>query len=128
VFSINKMSVSDSCESCASSHCLHAARTCDARRRRVVRAYSSCIILALSRAVRTRCRVPFARVVVCHVRMSRVSARRHASLRAIALPARYRVDVRVPFTRCLRVVDISFARSCHASGSCVARHRRVIIN
>ena len=95
MFSINTMSVSDSCESCASSHYLRAVRTCDDRRRRVVRAYSSCVILA--------CRVPFARVVACHVRTSRVSARRHASLRAIALPARYRVHVRVPFTRCLRV-------------------------
>jgi hypothetical protein len=95
VFSINTMSVSDSCESCASSHYLRAVRTCDARRRRVVRAYSSCVILA--------CRVSFARVVACHVRTSRVSARRHTSLRAIALPARYRVHVRMPFTRCLRV-------------------------
>jgi hypothetical protein len=120
VFSINTMSVSDSCESCASSHCLRAVRTCDARRHRVVRAYSNALF--------SRCRVPFARVVVFHVRTSRVSARRHASLRAIALPARYRVHVRVSFTRCLRVVDISFARSCHASSSCVSRRRRVIIN
>jgi hypothetical protein len=52
VFSINTKSVSDSCESCASSHCLHAVRTCGARRRRVVRAYSSCVILVLSRVVR----------------------------------------------------------------------------
>jgi hypothetical protein len=83
-----------------------------------------CIVYALF----SRCRVPFAHVVACHVRTSRVLARRHASLRAIALPAQYRVHVRVPFTRCLRVVDISFARSCHASGSCVARCQRVIIN
>jgi len=49
-------------------------------------------------------------------------------LHAIALPTRYRVHVRVPFTRCLRIIDVSFARSCHASGSCVARRLRVIIN
>jgi hypothetical protein len=52
VFSINTMYVSDSCELCASSHCLHAVRTCGARRRHVVRAYSSCVILVLSRVVR----------------------------------------------------------------------------
>jgi hypothetical protein len=61
VFSINTMSVSDSCESCASSHCLH---TCDARCHRVVRAYSSCVILvcraSFARAVRTRRHTSFA--------------------------------------------------------------------
>jgi hypothetical protein len=29
------------------------------------------------------------------------------------------MHVRVPFTRCLRGIDISFARSCHVSGSYV---------
>jgi hypothetical protein len=48
VFSINEMSISDTCESCASSHCLRAVRTCGAHRRRVVRVYSSCVILVLS--------------------------------------------------------------------------------
>jgi hypothetical protein len=86
------------------------------------------LFVRIVHALFSRCSVPFARVVACHVRTSRVSARRHASLHAIALPARYRVHVRVPFTRCLRVVDISFARSCHASGSCVARRRFVIMN
>ena len=62
MFGINTMSVSDSCESCASSHYLRAVRTCDARCRRVVCAYSSCVILA--------CRVPFARVVTRRVRAS----------------------------------------------------------
>jgi hypothetical protein len=52
VFSINAMSISDSCESCALSHYLRAVRTCGARRRRVVRAYSSCVILVLSCVVR----------------------------------------------------------------------------
>jgi hypothetical protein len=81
VFSINAMSISDSCESCASSHCLHSVRTCDARRRRVVRAYSSfatralpcalfrvsqcCFASVVACAVRTRCRAPFACVARC---------------------------------------------------------------
>jgi hypothetical protein len=47
------MSVSDSRESCASSHCLRAVRTCGAHHRRVIRAYSSCVILVLSHVVRT---------------------------------------------------------------------------
>jgi hypothetical protein len=55
VFSINTMSVSDSRESCASSHCPRVVRTCGARRRRVVRAYSSCVILVF-RASFTCCR------------------------------------------------------------------------
>ena len=79
-------------------------------RRRTVYALFARVALAVAvlfvrivHALFSRCSVPFARVVACHVRTSRVSARRHASLRAIALPARYRVHVRVPFTRCLRV-------------------------
>jgi hypothetical protein len=79
VFSINAMSISDSCESCASSHCLRVVRMCDARRRRVVRVSSSfvtracralpctlfcvsqcCFASVVARAVRTRCRAPFA--------------------------------------------------------------------
>jgi hypothetical protein len=80
VFSINAMSISDTCESCASSHCLHAVRTCDARR--VVRAYSSfvtracralpcalfrvsqcCFASVVACAVHTCCRAPFSCVV-----------------------------------------------------------------
>jgi hypothetical protein len=87
VFSINTMSVSDSCESCASSHCLRVVRTCDARHRRVVRVYSSCVILALSCAVRTRCRMSCA-YVACVGASSRIVC-------ALSLPARYRVHVRV---------------------------------
>jgi hypothetical protein len=58
VFSINTMSVSDSRESCASSHCLRVVRTCGVRRRRVVRALFSCCRASIARgthAVRTRC-------------------------------------------------------------------------
>ena len=40
--------------------------------------------MSVACVVRTRCRVPFARVVTCHVHTSRVSVCRHASLRAIA--------------------------------------------
>jgi hypothetical protein len=68
VFSINTMSVSNSRESCASSHCLRVIRTCGARRRRVVRAYISCVILVLSRVARVR----FARVATRRLRASRV--------------------------------------------------------
>ena len=76
VFSINAMSISDSCESCASSHCLRVVCMHDARRRRVVRVSSSfvtralpCTLFCMSQccfasvvacAVRTRCRAPFA--------------------------------------------------------------------
>jgi hypothetical protein len=70
VFSINTMSVSDSCESCASSHCLRTVRMCDARHRRVVCAYSSCVILV--------CRASFARVT----RADRT--RRHTSFACVA--------------------------------------------
>jgi hypothetical protein len=77
VFSINAMSISDSCESCTSSHCPCTVRTCGARRRRVVRAYSSCVIIVLSRVVRA-CRAcdshASSHVVcvcrVCHLLMS----------------------------------------------------------
>jgi hypothetical protein len=58
VCSINTMSVSDSRESCTSSHCLHAVRTCGAHRRRVVCALFSCCRASFARvmrAVRTRC-------------------------------------------------------------------------
>jgi hypothetical protein len=58
VFGINTMSVSDSCESCASSHCLRAVRTCGAHRRRVVRALFLCCHASIARgtrAVRTCC-------------------------------------------------------------------------
>jgi hypothetical protein len=78
VFSINTMSVSDSCESCASSHCLRVVRTCGARRRRVVRAYSSCVILALMCAVRTRCRMSCA-YVACVGASSCIVARYRAA-------------------------------------------------
>jgi hypothetical protein len=77
VFGINAMYISDSCESCASSHCLHAVRTCGARRRLVVRVYSSFVTLVLSR-------VRFARVTRC-LRASRVSARRRIILFACYL-------------------------------------------
>jgi hypothetical protein len=76
VFSINTMSVNDSCESCASSHCLHTVRTCDARHRRVVCAYSSCVILVcrVSRVVRVCGSHASSHVVsmhrVCHLLMS----------------------------------------------------------
>jgi hypothetical protein len=77
VFGINTMSISDSCESCASSHCLRAVRTCGARRRRVVGAYNSCIILVLSRVDRAwhACGSHVLSHVicmrrVCHLRMS----------------------------------------------------------
>jgi hypothetical protein len=63
VFSINTMSVSDSRESCVSSHCLRVVRTYGARRRRVVRALFSCCrasFARVTRAVRTRCRTSFA--------------------------------------------------------------------
>jgi hypothetical protein len=77
VSSINVMSISDSCESCASSHCLRAVRTCGARRRCVVRAYSSCVILVLSRVIRA-CRACGSHAsshvvcvrLVCHLLMS----------------------------------------------------------
>jgi hypothetical protein len=72
------MSVSDSCESCVSSHCLRAVRTCGARRRRVVCAYNSCIILVLSRVARVR----FARVVTRHLHASRVPLTHVARLTA----------------------------------------------
>jgi hypothetical protein len=78
VFSISTMSISDSCESCASSHGLRAVHTCGARRRRVVRAYSSCVILALTRAVRTRCRMSRA-YVTCVGASSRIVARYRAA-------------------------------------------------
>jgi hypothetical protein len=71
------MSVSDSRESCASLHCVRDVRTCGARRRRVVRAYSSCVILVLSRVDRAwhACGShALSHVVcvrrVCHLRMS----------------------------------------------------------
>jgi hypothetical protein len=54
VFSINTMSVSDSRESCASSHCPRVVRTRGARCRRVVRALLSCCRASFARAVRTR--------------------------------------------------------------------------
>ena len=75
VFRINTMSISDSCESCASSHCLRVVRTCGARHRRVVRAYSSFVTLVLSR-------VRFARVVTCRPRASRVPLTHVARLAA----------------------------------------------
>ena len=55
MFSINTMSVSGFCVSCASSHCLRVVRMCGARRRHVVRASGSCCV---------------ARVVVCRSRAS----------------------------------------------------------
>jgi hypothetical protein len=56
------MSVSDSRESCTSSHCLHAVCTCGARRCRVVHALFSCCrasFARVTRAVRTRCHTSF---------------------------------------------------------------------
>jgi hypothetical protein len=75
VFSINTMSISGSCESCASSHCLRTVHTCGTRRRRVVRAYSSFVALVLSR-------VRFARVVTRCLRVSRVPLTQVARLTA----------------------------------------------
>jgi hypothetical protein len=77
VFSINTMSVSDSRESCASSHCLRAVRTCGAHRRRVVRALFSCghvSFARVTRAVRTRCHTSFA-CVACAIYTCRSSCR-----------------------------------------------------
>ena len=54
------MSVSDSCVMRASSHCLHAVRTCCARR--VVHASGSCVILLLSHIACVR--------RVCHLHVS----------------------------------------------------------
>jgi hypothetical protein len=71
------MSVSDSHESCASSRCLHVVHTCDARRRRVVRASGPCVIRALSRVVfacSAHCRVLFAHVVRVRGRSARCRA------------------------------------------------------
>jgi hypothetical protein len=78
VFSINTMSVSDSCESGASSHCLRTVRMCGARRRCVVPAYSLCVILALSRAIRTCCRISCA-YVACVGASSCIVARYRAA-------------------------------------------------
>jgi hypothetical protein len=78
VFSINTMSVSDSHESCTSSHCLRAVRTCGARRHHVVHAYSSCVILVLSRVVRA-CGSHALSHVVCVRRMYHLH-------RSLALP------------------------------------------
>jgi hypothetical protein len=50
----------------------------------------------------SRCRVPFARVVACHVRTSRVSARRHASF------ARYRAACTIS-RACSRAIHALFA-------------------
>jgi hypothetical protein len=65
VFRINTMSVSDSRESCASSHCLCTVRMRRAHRRHVVRVSGSCcvarVIVCRSRA---SC-VLFAHVVAC---------------------------------------------------------------
>jgi hypothetical protein len=66
------MSVSDSCDLCASSHCLCIVRTCGARRRRVDRAYSSCVILVIVARRSRVSRVRFAHVVTRCLRESRV--------------------------------------------------------
>jgi hypothetical protein len=57
VFRINTMSVSDSRESCASSHCLCTVHMRRAHRRHVIRASGLCCV---------------ARVIVCRLRASRV--------------------------------------------------------
>jgi hypothetical protein len=78
-------------------------------RRRTVYALFARVTLAIAvlfvcivHALFSRCRVPFARVVACHVRTSRVSARRHASF------ARY---------RCLHDIACMFA-CIHALFAC----------
>jgi hypothetical protein len=104
VFSINATSISDSCESCVSSHCLRAVRTCGAHRRRVVRAYSSCVILVLSRVVRACGSHVSSHVVcmrrVCHLLMSLalprivrtyLACRRHGSRRLLVIINCYRL-------------------------------------
>jgi hypothetical protein len=105
VFSINAMSISDSCESCASSHCLHAVRTCGARRRLVVRVYSSFVTLVLSR-------VRFTRVTRC-LRASRVFACRRiilfaCCLRVVDFPSRVRAAHLGHVSRCPRAILRSF--------------------
>jgi hypothetical protein len=125
VFSINMMSVSDSCESCASSHCLRAVRTCGARRCRVVRVYSSCVILVLSRVVRacyTCSSHALSHVVyvrrVCHLHMS------------LALP---RIVCACCFACCFarvitRYLHMSRVTTCHPHAkSCVSVRRSCIV-
>jgi hypothetical protein len=130
VFSINTMYVIDSCESCASSHCLRAVRTCGARRRRVVRAYSSCVILVLSRVVRAchACGSHALSHVVCVCRVCHL----HMSL---ALPCIVRACcfaccfARV-VTRYLLVSRVRSTRviTCHPHAkSCVSARRSCIV-
>jgi hypothetical protein len=78
-------------------------------------------VYALFARVALAIAVLFVRIVHALFSRCRMSCAYVACVSASSrIVARYRVYVRVPFTRCLRVVDISFAHSCHASGSCVA--------
>jgi hypothetical protein len=132
VFSINAMSISDSCEPCASSHCPRAVRTCGTRRRRVVRAYSLCVIIVLSRVrIRTRrhtlfacvacatysccspCRASFAR---CHMLFR---ARHRVSFMSVTRAIRTRC--RVPITHVVTRVSRVSPRVAHAYLVCRSR-------
>jgi hypothetical protein len=105
MFSINTISVSDSCVSCASSHCLRIVRTCGARRHRVVRASGSCVIRVLSCVVHT-CRACCSHVCsrVVHTLSCCFTRRPHAMSRVSF--AHCRVVSCVVNSHCLEALEL----------------------